>query len=237
MCKPRCLATMKQQFKNSPAPPQTRAAASPHPGLCDRVSSSIKNEAPRENRLLHSLGPLGECRSAVGLLDASGAGNVGEGMSLRVKSHTDLQAAGASPSLGGGLHQALSMSSGSLGRGSRFGSAATPAMGEVKGQLVGRSRRPVRVVRPVSTSSSFLHINNLQGELVRKRKVRKKGELEITDSLWLFFWFFLLLNCRAPRAGRTGHLVPLVSVFGPSLTSITEQSRNRHVSSASASES
>ncbi|XP_075883346.1 uncharacterized protein LOC142888808 [Nelusetta ayraudi] len=89
-------------------------------------------------------------------------------MSLRVKSHTDLQAAGT-PSLGGGLHQALSMSSGSLGRVPRFGSATTAA-GEVRGHPAGRPRRPVRVVRPVSTNNSFLHMNNLQGELVRKRK-------------------------------------------------------------------
>lgn len=144
------------------------------------------------------------------------------GMSLRVKSHTDLQAAGTS-SLGGGLHQALSTSSGSLSRGSRFGSASTAAIGEVKGQLVGRSRRPVRVVRPVSTNSSFLHINNLQGELVRKRKVRKKENSWKLQNLCIFFFcLFFFLNCRAPRAGRTGHLVPLVSVFGPSLTFITE---------------
>lgn len=108
-------------------------------------------------------------------------------MSLRVKSHTDLQAAGTS-SLGGGLHQALSMSSSSLSRGSRFSSATTPAMGEVKGQLVGRSRRPVRVVRPVSTNNSFLHINNLQGELVRKRKVRKKKKSWKSQNHCSFFF-------------------------------------------------
>lgn len=99
-------------------------------------------------------------------------------MSLWVKSHTDLQAAGT-PSLGGSLHQALSMSSCSLGRVPRFGSATTAA-GEVKGPPAGRPRRPVRVVRPVSTNNSFLHINNLQGELVRKRKVRKK------ENSWKF---------------------------------------------------
>lgn len=89
-------------------------------------------------------------------------------MSLRVKSHTDLQTAGTS-SLDSGLHKSLSMSSGHLSRGSRFGNGTA---GEVKGPP-GRCRRPVRVVRPVSTNNSFLQINNLQGELVRKRKVRR----------------------------------------------------------------
>lgn len=89
-------------------------------------------------------------------------------MSLRVKSHTDLQTAGTS-SLDSGLHKSLSMSSGHLSRGSRFGNGTA---GEVKGPP-GRCRRPVRVVRPVGTNNSFLQINNLQGELVRKRKVRR----------------------------------------------------------------
>lgn len=137
-------------------------------------------------------------------------------MSLRVKSHTDLQAAGT-PSLGGGLHQALSMSSGSLGRVPRFGSATTAA-GEVRGHPAGRPRRPVRVVRPVSTNNSFLHMNNLQGELVRKRKVRKKGkELEIRRII-----VDRRLKLWGPSGGMTGHLVSLASASGPSLTSITE---------------
>ncbi|XP_034004992.1 trichohyalin [Trematomus bernacchii] len=95
-------------------------------------------------------------------------------MSLRAKSHTDLQTAGRS-SLDDRL--SFSMSSSNFNRGSRFGNG----MGEeVKGHS--RSiRRPVRAVRPVSAVSStgsFLQINHLQGELVRKRKINHlHGEL------------------------------------------------------------
>lgn len=73
-------------------------------------------------------------------------------MSLRAKSHSDLQSAGKS--LDDGLFSPLSTSS------SRFGSGTG-------------IRRPVRAVRPVSAvgpTGSFLQINHLQGELVRKRK-------------------------------------------------------------------
>lgn len=93
-------------------------------------------------------------------------------MSLRVKSHTDLQTAGKS-SLDDSLYKSLSRSSSNVNRGARFGNGTA---GEVKG-LSGSSRRPVRAVRPVSTISSngsFLQINHLQGELVRKRKVRRR---------------------------------------------------------------
>lgn len=92
-------------------------------------------------------------------------------MSLRAKSHTDLQAAGKS-SLEDSLYNSFSMSSSNVNRGSRFGNGTAE---EVKG-LSRPSRRPVRVVRPVSAispSGSFLQINHLQGELVRKRKVRR----------------------------------------------------------------
>ncbi|XP_045893337.1 myosin-9 [Micropterus dolomieu] len=61
------------------------------------------------------------------------------------------------------------MSSSNVNRGSRFGNGTVE---EVKG-LTRPSVRPVRVVRPVSAISSngsFLQINHLQGELVRKRK-------------------------------------------------------------------
>lgn len=90
-------------------------------------------------------------------------------MSLRAKSHTDLQTAGRSP-LDDSLYKSFSMSSSNMNRGSRFGNGTAE---EVKG-LSRPSRRPVRVVRPVSAISSngsFLQINHLQGELVRKRKV------------------------------------------------------------------
>lgn len=93
-------------------------------------------------------------------------------MSLRAKSHTDLQTAGRS-SLDDSLYKSFSMSSSNVHRGSRFGNGLVE---EVKG-LPRPSRRPVRVVRPVSaisSSGSFLQINHLQGELVRKRKVRRQ---------------------------------------------------------------
>ncbi|GAA6215344.1 myosin-9-like [Lates japonicus] len=89
-------------------------------------------------------------------------------MSLRAKSHTDLQTAGKS-SLDDSLYKSFSMSSSNVNRGSRFGNGLTE---EVKG-LSRPTRRPVRVVRPVSavnSNGSFLQINHLQGELVRKRK-------------------------------------------------------------------
>ncbi|XP_074533974.1 uncharacterized protein LOC141796645 [Halichoeres trimaculatus] len=89
-------------------------------------------------------------------------------MSLRAKSHTDLQTIGKS-SQDDGLYSSFSMSSSNVNRGSRFGNGTVE---EVKG-LCRPSRRPVRVVRPVSAISSngsFLQINHLQGELVRKRK-------------------------------------------------------------------
>ncbi|XP_068169169.1 rootletin [Antennarius striatus] len=86
-------------------------------------------------------------------------------MSLRAKSHSDLHA-----SLDDALFSSLSMSGGTVALGGgRFGNGSG---GEVKG-LSRPSRRPVRVVRPVSavgSNGSLLQINHLQGELVRKRK-------------------------------------------------------------------
>ncbi|KAM3609551.1 uncharacterized protein V6R79_016847 [Siganus canaliculatus] len=90
-------------------------------------------------------------------------------MSLRAKSHTDLQMTEKSPLLDNSLYQSFSMSSSNVSRGPRFGNGSTE---EVKG-LSRPSRRPVRLVRPVSASTSngsFLQMNHLQGELVRKRK-------------------------------------------------------------------
>ncbi|XP_078023755.1 uncharacterized protein LOC144463435 [Epinephelus lanceolatus] len=89
-------------------------------------------------------------------------------MSLRAKSHNDLQTAGRA-SLDDGLYKSFSMSSSNVNRNSRSGNGTVE---EVKG-LSRPTRRPVRVVRPVSAVSSngsFLQINHLQGELVRKRK-------------------------------------------------------------------
>ncbi|KAM8860895.1 uncharacterized protein ACB058_007901 [Synchiropus picturatus] len=89
-------------------------------------------------------------------------------MSLRAKSHTDLQTVGKN-SLDDGLYKSLSVSSSNFSRSARFGNGVAD---EVKG-LPRTPRRPVRAVRPVSavgSNGSFLQINHLQGELVRKRK-------------------------------------------------------------------
>ncbi|XP_036001991.1 trichohyalin isoform X2 [Fundulus heteroclitus] len=89
-------------------------------------------------------------------------------MSVRAKSHTDLQTAGKS-SMEDSLHKSFSMSSSGVNRAGPFGYGVTE---EVK-VLSRAPRRPVRAVRPVSavsSSGSFLQINHLQGELVRKRK-------------------------------------------------------------------
>lgn len=117
-------------------------------------------------------------------------------MSLRVKSHTDLQTAEKS-SLDDGLYKSLSVSSSSINRGARFGNETA---GEVKG-LFRPCRRPVRAVRPVSTISSngsFLQINHLQGELVRKRKVRREeGKTEVCcDQVSIITSILLLMSCR-----------------------------------------
>lgn len=88
------------------------------------------------------------------------------GMSLRTGSQLDLHASPCSL----GPWKPLSLSSGSVeGRQSRArdGQEEAPAAPRT-------CRRPVRAVRPVSALSpnaSFLQINRLQGELVRKRKV------------------------------------------------------------------
>ncbi|XP_054631813.1 myosin-9 [Dunckerocampus dactyliophorus] len=81
-------------------------------------------------------------------------------MALRAKSHTDLQSAGSSDD---SLSKSLSLSRVGFGKGTAE---------EVR-VLSRPTRRPLRVVRPVSAVSnngSFLQINHLQGELVRKRK-------------------------------------------------------------------
>lgn len=92
-------------------------------------------------------------------------------MTLRATSHGELQAltslkTSASDS---GIFKSLSHSSNNMG--GRFESIE-----EIKGisKPTHPPRRPVRAVRPVSAlsgSGSFLQINHLQGELVRKRKV------------------------------------------------------------------
>lgn len=93
-------------------------------------------------------------------------------MSLRAKSHADLTAARASSD--GGLRRSFSTSSSNVTGVGRLGGGTAE---EVKGPSR-LTRRPVRAVRPLSAVSAngpFLQINHLQGELVRKRKVRRGG--------------------------------------------------------------
>ena len=74
------------------------------------------------------------------------------------------------------MYKSMSMSSGNVAGAGRFGSGE---LEEVKG-TARLSRRPVRAVRPLSalgTPGSFLQINHLQGELVRKRKVGRRWYL------------------------------------------------------------
>ncbi|XP_057693076.1 paramyosin [Corythoichthys intestinalis] len=103
-------------------------------------------------------------------------------MSLRAKSHTDLRSSGSSDD---GLGKSLTMSA------VRFGNGTTESKDGVR--LLSRpARRPLRVVRPVSagvsSNASFLHINHLQGELVRKRKecedLRKENKF-LSDEIRL----------------------------------------------------
>lgn len=76
------------------------------------------------------------------------------------------------------LYKSFSLSNGNEngGGGPKFGPEASKD-GAEEGVMKGHSRplrRPVRAVRPLSAlsaSGSFLQINHLQGELVRKRKV------------------------------------------------------------------
>ncbi|XP_069574726.1 golgin subfamily A member 6-like protein 25 [Brachyistius frenatus] len=93
-------------------------------------------------------------------------------MSIRAKSHQDLQTVGkASPD--DSSFNSFSVSSSNVTGGSRFGNGVTE---EVKA-LPRPTQRPVRAVRPVSAAGyngTFLQINHLQGELVRKRKMKQK---------------------------------------------------------------
>ncbi|XP_078804340.1 uncharacterized protein LOC105353641 isoform X2 [Oryzias latipes] len=89
-------------------------------------------------------------------------------MPFRTDFHADLQTAGKS-SIHDSLCKSFSMSSTSVTRGGRFGNRKT----EETKALPRASRRPVRIVRPVSavsSAASFPQMNDLQGELVRKRK-------------------------------------------------------------------
>lgn len=90
---------------------------------------------------------------------------------LRASSHGELQALTSlkSSASDSGLFKSFSHSTNNIGN--RFESIE-----ELKGisKPTHPPRRPVRAVRPVSAlsaSGSFLQINHLQGELVRKRKV------------------------------------------------------------------
>ncbi|XP_066540557.1 golgin subfamily A member 6-like protein 26 [Hoplias malabaricus] len=93
-------------------------------------------------------------------------------MTLRATSHGDLQALPLSkpPSLDNMMYKSYSVSSNNMG--SRFGKDSMEEIKEVS-KPVHLPRRPVRAVRPVSAltnNGTFLQINHLQGELVRKRK-------------------------------------------------------------------
>nr|XP_021328937.1 trichohyalin-like isoform X2 [Danio rerio] len=90
-------------------------------------------------------------------------------MTLRATSHGELQALASlkSPASDSGF-RSLSHSSSNMG-------GQFESIEEIKGvsKPTHLPRRPVRAVRPVSaftTSGSFMQINHLQGELVRKRK-------------------------------------------------------------------
>lgn len=111
----------------------------------------------------------------------------GFNMSLRATSHSNLQSLSSPkpPALDNGIYKSFSLSSSNMngngGGGGRivFGKEQVE---EVKG-FSRPCRRPVRAVRPVSAhsvnvSGSFLQINHLQGELVRKRKVRVSFKTE-----------------------------------------------------------
>ncbi|XP_037307831.2 uncharacterized abhydrolase domain-containing protein DDB_G0269086 [Pungitius pungitius] len=87
-------------------------------------------------------------------------------MSLRAKSHADLTAAG-SPSDGGLCRSFCTSSSNVTAGGGRLGGGGGAEDFKGPSRL---TRRPVRAVRPLSADGSFLQINHLQGELVRKRK-------------------------------------------------------------------
>ncbi|XP_043120268.1 trichohyalin [Puntigrus tetrazona] len=91
-------------------------------------------------------------------------------MNLRASSHGELQALTSlkTPASDSGTFKSLSHSSNNM-------SGRFESIEEIKGVLkpTHPPRRPVRAVRPVSAlsaSGSFLQINHLQGELVRKRK-------------------------------------------------------------------
>ncbi|KAF7699006.1 golgin subfamily A member 6-like protein 22 [Silurus meridionalis] len=91
-------------------------------------------------------------------------------MSLRTVSHGDLQNLSLSKLPAASDSSMFKSNSVSSNMGSRFGKES---MEEIKGvsKPSHPPRRPVRAVRPVSAlSGSFLQINHLQGELVRKRK-------------------------------------------------------------------
>ncbi|XP_026086042.1 inner centromere protein-like [Carassius auratus] len=94
-------------------------------------------------------------------------------MTLRASSHGELQALTSlrTPASDSGTFKFLSHSSNNM-------SGRFESIEEIKGvsKPTHPHRRPVRAVRPVSAlsaSGSFLQINHLQGELVRKRKLKQ----------------------------------------------------------------
>lgn len=93
-------------------------------------------------------------------------------MTMRTVSHGDLQNLSLSK-LPASDNSMFKSYSGSSNVGSRFGKESVEEI-KAMSKPSHPPRRPVRAVRPVSAlsvSGSFLQINHLQGELVRKRKV------------------------------------------------------------------
>ncbi|XP_042563344.1 inner centromere protein [Clupea harengus] len=87
-------------------------------------------------------------------------------MSLRATSHGDMQALslGKTPVLDGGLYKSYSLSSSNMNGSGRFGKDRMEEIKEISKPSL-TSRRPVRVVRPISAGGTFLQLNHLQGEL------------------------------------------------------------------------
>lgn len=110
-------------------------------------------------------------------------------MSLRATSHSNLQCLSSSKplALDNGIYKSFSLSSSNMNGNGGGGGRIVFGKEQVKGFSTPH-RRPVRAVRPVSAhsvnvSGSFLQINHLQGELVRKRKVRSRRERGIPRQL------------------------------------------------------
>lgn len=154
--------------------------------VCDRIHSenSAWNWEPHE---VHC--------SSLSICASSGKHLIGTTkMSIQARSHSDLFTARKS-SVDDSLNKSFSVSSSSINRRGHAGYGVTE---EIK-VLPWTSRRPVRAVQPVRavpSGGSFLQVNLLQGELVRKRKVRTKKTVQWTKvtTLKLENWVFIKLG-------------------------------------------